>query len=69
MSTFCPENKTMAALMRPESNHYFQGRHDFDAYIDEFKDLIEMLGYMDTITIVLKFCHGLNTMTWDKFAK
>jgi hypothetical protein len=32
-------------------------------YIDEFKDLIDLSGYTDPITIVLKFHWGLNAMT------
>jgi hypothetical protein len=69
MLTFCPENKAMAALMRLESDHYFQCRHNINTYIDEFQDLIDMSGYTDSITIVLKFCQGLSTMTQDRIAE
>jgi hypothetical protein len=55
MSTFCPENETMSALMRLESDHYFQGQRTVEAYINEFKDLIDMSGYTNPIAIVLKF--------------
>jgi hypothetical protein len=54
-STFCPENKATTALMRLESDRYFQGKQNIEAYIDEFKDLIDLSGYTDPITIVLKF--------------
>jgi hypothetical protein len=69
MSTFCPENEAMSALMRLESNRYFQGQQNVEAYIDEFKDLIDMSGYTDPITIVLKFRRGLNATTQDKIAE
>jgi hypothetical protein len=53
--TFCPENEANMALMRLESDHYFQGKQNVEAYIDKFKDLVDLSGYTDPITIVLKF--------------
>jgi hypothetical protein len=53
--TFCPENEATMALMRLESNRYFQAKWNVEAYIDEFKDLIDLSGYTDPIAIVLKF--------------
>jgi hypothetical protein len=35
-STFCPENEATTALMRLESDRYFQGKQNVEAYIDEF---------------------------------
>jgi hypothetical protein len=55
MSTFCPENEAMSALMCLESDCYFQGQRTIEAYIDEFKDLVDMSGYTDPIALVLKF--------------
>jgi hypothetical protein len=55
MSTFCPENEAMSALMCLESDRYFQGQRNVEVYIDEVKDLINMSGYTDPIAIVLKF--------------
>jgi hypothetical protein len=55
MSTFCPENEATTALMRLESDRYFQARQNIEAYIDEFKDLVDLSGYTDPIAIVLKF--------------
>jgi hypothetical protein len=55
MSTFCPENEATSALMRLESDCDFQGQQNVEAYIDEFKDLVNMSGYTDPIAIVLKF--------------
>jgi hypothetical protein len=44
MSTFCPENEATSVLMRLESDRYFQGQQNVEAYIDEFKDLVDMSG-------------------------
>jgi hypothetical protein len=40
-----------------------------EAYIDEFKDLIDLSGYTNPIAIVLKFCRGLNSTTQDRIAE
>jgi hypothetical protein len=69
MAMFCLENKAIAAVMQLESDQYFQGKHNIDIYVDEFRDLINMISYMDSIAIVLKFCQGLNMMTQDKIAE
>jgi hypothetical protein len=53
--TFCPENEA-TALMRLESDRYYQGKQNAEAYIDEFKDLVDLSSYTDPIAIVLKFC-------------
>jgi hypothetical protein len=55
MSTFCPGNEAMSTLMRLESDHYFQSQRNVEAYIDEFKDVVNISGYTNPITIVLKF--------------
>jgi hypothetical protein len=69
MVAFCPENEAMTVLMRLESDRCFQGKRNVEAYIDEFKDLVDLSGYMDPITIMLKFRHGLNPMTQDRIAE
>jgi hypothetical protein len=69
VSVFCPENKATTALMRLKSNQYFQGKQNVEAYIDEFKDLINLSGYTDPIAIVIKFRRGLNLTTQDRIAK
>jgi hypothetical protein len=43
-STFCPENEATTALMQLESDWYFQAKWNVEAYIDEFKDLIDLSG-------------------------
>jgi hypothetical protein len=55
---FCPENKATTVLMRLKSDCYFQGKCNVEAYINEFKDLIDLSGYTDPIAIVLKFHQG-----------
>jgi hypothetical protein len=57
------------ALMRLESDRYCQGKWNVEAYIDEFKDLIDLSGYTDPIAIVLKFRCGLNLTTQDRIAE
>jgi hypothetical protein len=56
--TFCPENEATTALMRLEFDCYFQGKQNVEAYIDEFKDLIDLSSYTDPIAIMLKFRRG-----------
>jgi hypothetical protein len=68
-AAFCPENEATTALMRLESDRYFQGKWNVEAYIDEFKDLVDLSGYTDPITIVLKFRRGLNPTTQDRIAE
>jgi hypothetical protein len=68
-AAFCPENEATTALMRLESDRYFQGKRNVEAYIDEFKDLVDLSGYMDPIAIVLKFHCGLNPTTQDRIAE
>jgi hypothetical protein len=55
--------------MRLESDRYFQDKQNVEAYIDEFKDLVNLSGYTDPIAIVLTFCQGLNLTTQDRIAK
>jgi hypothetical protein len=69
VSAFCPENEATTALMRLKSDCYFQGKQNVEAYIDEFKDLVDLSGYTDPIAIMLKFRRGLNSMTQDRIAE
>jgi hypothetical protein len=66
---FCLENEATTVLIQLESNHYYQGKWNIEAYINEFKDLIDLSSYTDPIAIVLKFCRGLNSMTQDRITK
>jgi hypothetical protein len=65
MASFIPEDEATTALMQLESDHYFQGKRNGEAYINKFKDFVDLSGYMDPITIVLKFHCGLNSVTQD----
>jgi hypothetical protein len=67
--TFCPENEATTALMQLESDRYYQGKRNVEAYIDGFKDLVNLSGYTDLIAIVLKFRRGLSLMTQDRIAE
>jgi hypothetical protein len=53
---FCPENEATTALMTLESDQYFQGKGNVDAYTNEFRELIALSGYTDPIAVILKFC-------------
>jgi hypothetical protein len=66
---FCPENEATTALMQLESDRYYQGKRNVGAYIDEFKDLVDLSRYIDSIAIVLKLCRGLNPTTQDRIAE
>jgi hypothetical protein len=59
---FCPENEATTALMRLESDRYFQGKQNVEADID-------LSGYTDPIAIVLKFRRSLNSATQDRIAE
>jgi hypothetical protein len=68
-STFCPENEATTMLIQLKSDHYFQGKQNVEAYIDKFKDLIDLSGYTNPIVIVPKFRQGLNSMTQDRISE
>jgi hypothetical protein len=68
-AAFCPQDEATTALMRLQSDCYSQGKWNSEAYIDEFKDLINLSGYTDPIAIVLKFRRGLNLTTQDRIAE
>jgi hypothetical protein len=69
VGTFCPENEATTVFMWLESDRYYQGKQNVEAYMDEFKDLIDLSGYTDPIAIVLKFRTGLNSTTQDRICK
>jgi hypothetical protein len=66
---FCPENEATHALIRLESERYFQGKRTVEAYIDEFENLIDLSGYSDNLAIVMKLRRGLDTTIQDKIAE
>ena len=69
MAKFCPANEAWMAIMHLKSQKYYQGSRNVDSYIDEFEDLIEVSGYTDPITIVLKFHRGLNPSIQNRIAE
>jgi hypothetical protein len=66
---FCPENEATTVLMWLKSDCYFQCKQNVEAYINEFKDLVNLSGSTDPITIVLKFCQEWGLMTQDRIAE
>jgi uncharacterized coiled-coil protein SlyX len=69
ITKFCPENESTYAIMRLESERYFQCRRAVEAYVDEFESLIDISGYTDELAIVVKFRRGLNPNIQDKIAE
>jgi len=69
VEAFCPENEALDARMCLESPRYHQGRRTVDAYIDEFQDLVDLSGYVDKLTMVVKFRRGLSQAIQDKIAE
>jgi hypothetical protein len=58
-----------AALTKLESTHYYQGRKAVDDYIDEFSELVEEAGYVDGLSIIMKFWRGLDRDIQDWIAE
>jgi hypothetical protein len=56
VSLFCPVNESTMALMKLEMEEYYQNKFDVNKYVDDFEELIDLLRYMDPLTIVIKFC-------------
>jgi hypothetical protein len=68
-SKFCPKNEATAALTKLKSTHYYQGRQVVDDYIDEFSELVEEAGYVDSLSIIMKFWRGLDRDIQDRIAE
>jgi hypothetical protein len=54
ISLFCPTNESTMALMKLETEEYYQNKCDVNKYIDNFEELIDLLGYMDPLAVVIK---------------
>jgi hypothetical protein len=52
VSLFCPTNELTMALMKLETE---ENKCNVDEYVDNFKELINLLGYTDPLTVVIKF--------------
>jgi hypothetical protein len=55
---FCPENEATTALMRLESDRYYQDKWNVEAYIDVFKDLIDLSRYTDPLPLCSNLAKG-----------
>jgi hypothetical protein len=69
VSLFCPINKSTMALMKLEMEEYHQNKCNVDEYVDDFEELIDLSGYTDPLTIVIKFRRGLNVMIQTKIVE
>jgi hypothetical protein len=65
ISLFCPVNESMMALVKLETEEYHQNKCN----VNNFEELIDLLGYMGPLVIVIKFCQGLNVMIQNKIAE
>jgi len=59
----------MTALTKLESKDYHQGRKAVDNYIDEFSKLVDEAGYMDGLSIVIKYWKCLDRDIQDQIAE
>jgi hypothetical protein len=66
---FCPVNESTMVLIKLEMEEYHQNKCDVDEYVDDFEELIDLSGYTDPLTIVIKFCRGLNATIQNKIAE
>lgn len=69
ISLFCPPNEAIMALMKLETEEYYQNKRDVEEYIDEFEELVDLSGYTDPLAIVIKFRRGLNPIIQNKIAE
>jgi hypothetical protein len=68
-SKFCPKNEATAALTKLESTCYYQRRKAVDDYIHKFSELVEEAGYVDGLSIIMKFQRGLDRDIQDWIAE
>jgi hypothetical protein len=65
IENFLPANESTAAILRLESNRFYQGKRT----VDEFKALMRCSGYKEKLGIVIKFRCGLNREIHNKIAE
>jgi len=65
---FCPKNKQLSALTKLEGTGWYQGKDLVEDYIDHFQELIDISGYSDSKTIVVKFWRGLDPSIQSRVA-
>jgi hypothetical protein len=69
IENFLPADEATVALLRLESDRFYQGKRTVDEYLDEFKTLVRRSGYKERLGIVMKFRRGLNRELHDKIAE
>jgi hypothetical protein len=69
IENFLPANEATVALLHLESDHFYQGKHTINEYLNEFKTLVRRSGYKEKLGIVMKFRHSLNRKIHDKIAE
>jgi hypothetical protein len=69
IENFLPANESTAAVLRLESDRFYQGKHTVDEYLDEFKALVRRSGYKEKLVLVIKFHRGLNREIHNKIAE
>ena len=66
VSEFCLKNESQLALAKLETMTYHQGKQSVDNYVDDFQELIDQAGYMEGLTIMVKFHRGLTKGIQDQ---
>ena len=61
LAEFCPKNEIQSARMKLEGTRYHQGSRSVEAYLDEFRELVDRAEYREGANVVLKFRHGLSS--------
>jgi hypothetical protein len=69
VAKFWPQDEATVALLRLESEGYYQGKRTVEEYLDEFETLIKRSGYREDLGIVMKFRKGLNREIQNKIAE
>jgi hypothetical protein len=69
IKNFLPAKESTAAILRLESDRFYQGKRTVDEYLDEFKALMRRSGYKEKLRIVIKFRRSLNREIYDKITE
>jgi len=68
-SLFLPVHEATMAIIRLEGTQYFQGNRDLEDYLDELDTLLDLSGYSDPLTKVVKFRRGLEPHLQNRIAE
>jgi hypothetical protein len=69
IENFLPANESTAAILRLESDCFYQGKCTINEYLNEFKALVQCSGYKEKLGIVIKFHCSLNHKIHNKIAE